>query len=376
MNISLPLPRECSHAAQGAGVESGLSVGLLRTAVNPETPWQFELPKTGIFGLTGPSGGGKSTLLEALSGHRCCSGIVKFSGTVWQDGKKKIPSYKRNLTLGFQDARLFNGQTVSANLALAHRFSRRPLSTDNRQQLTDAFEISDLLAKPVETLSGGESQRVALVRQLFSNAAVQFFDEPLSAVDRPRVLRRLIPVLKAFWSQNPSLVLWVSHDLDEIQLLSGKCLYMEAGKLDGPDSTTEKVQNLHSAGFVQGVSCRLQARVISCEHGILTLALGQHRLYADRFITSYKPEDDATFLINSGEVSLSIERPGLSSILNCLPVKLLGMVPITEGRVRLRISVAEQEFCCDISRLSQQRLNLRIGDHYYAQFKAGSLVGL
>ncbi|WP_444929255.1 ATP-binding cassette domain-containing protein [Microbulbifer sp. SSSA002] len=354
----------------------GLSVTGLVTSLNSATPWQLELPASGIFGLTGPSGSGKSTLLAALAGQRCCRGNITFANTLWQRGRRALASHKRSLSLGFQDSRLFAGQSVADNLALARRYSRRPLPEQECDRLLKAFGIDALLHQPVELLSGGEAQRVAVLRQLFNNAPLQLLDEPLSAVDRAQVLRRLLPILRDFWARYPALVIWTSHDFDEIQLLAQRCLWMDSAKLSAPLPLAEVARRLDRQGVADSCRSRIEARVESLRAGLLTLDWGGVPIFADRVTGHYRKGDSAAFLLQAGDISLCVEKPGLSSILNCLPVTLVTQQQLVDGRIRLRLTAAEQVFYADISRLSCERLQLREGAGYFAQFKAGSLAGL
>ncbi|MEX2964114.1 ATP-binding cassette domain-containing protein [Microbulbifer sp. TYP-18] len=355
---------------------TGLSVEGLVTSFNAATPWQLRLPASGVFGLTGPSGGGKSTLLAALAGQRRCRGKISFANTVWQRGRRTLSTHKRALSLGFQDSRLFAGQSVADNLALARRYSRRPLPGEECDQLLTAFGMAPLLHQPVELLSGGEAQRVALLRQLFHNAPLQLFDEPLSAVDRNQVLRHLLPTLRDFWARHPTLVIWTSHDFDEIQLLAQQCLWMASADLSAPLSLAEAARLLDFGTLGESCHSRIEARVESLHHGLLSLDLGGVPLFGDRVAGHYRKGETATFLLQAGDISLSLEEPGPSSILNCLPVTLAGKQNLADGRIRLQLTAAGQMLYADISRLSYERLQLCRGKGYFAQFKAGSLLGL
>ncbi|WP_444918763.1 ATP-binding cassette domain-containing protein [Microbulbifer sp. JMSA003] len=372
MEITLPLFGTASTTSDS----TGLSVTGLVTPLNAATPWQLELPASGVFGLTGPSGSGKSTLLAALAGQRHCRGNITFANTVWQRGRRALATHIRTLSLGFQDSRLFAGQSVADNLALARRYSRRPLPMEECDRLLKAFGIEPLLHQPVELLSGGEAQRVAVLRQLYNNAPLQLFDEPLSAVDRAQVLRRLLPTLRDFWARYPALVIWTSHDFDEIQLLAQRCLWMGSTNLSAPLPLPEVAQRLDSHGVGDSCRSRIEARVESLNDGLLTLDLGGISIFADRVAGHYRKGDTAAFLLEAGDISLSVEKPGLSSILNCLPVTLVAKQNLTDGRIRLQLAAADQVFYADISRLSCERLELREGTTYFAQFKAGSLAGL
>ncbi|WP_299944725.1 ATP-binding cassette domain-containing protein [uncultured Microbulbifer sp.] len=372
MEITQPLFGTDASSTDSAG----LCVEGLVTSLNATTPWQLILPASGVFGLTGPSGGGKSTLLSTLAGQRRCRGTIAFASTVWQSGRRALATHKRALSLGFQDSRLFAGQSVADNLALARRYSRRSLPGEECDQLLRDFGIAPLLHQPVELLSGGEAQRVALLRQLFHNAPLQLFDEALSAVERAQVLRRLLPTLRDFWTRHPALVIWTSHDFDEIQLLAQRCLWMECANLSAPMSLTEVARRLEANALGDSCRSRIEARVESLRDGLLSLDLGGVSLYADRVTGHYRNGDTAAFLLDAGDISLSLEKPGLSSILNCLPVTLAGKQGLANGRIRLQLTAAGQMLYADISRLSCERLQLRAGTTYFAQFKAGSLAGL
>ncbi|GAB2890987.1 ATP-binding cassette domain-containing protein [Microbulbifer echini] len=372
MEITLPLFGTTTSTSDSCG----LSVEGLVTSLNTATPWELTLPATGVFGLTGPSGSGKSTLLAALAGQRRCRGNITFANTVWQRGRRALATHKRAASLGFQDSRLFAGQSVADNLALARKYSHRPLPAEECEQLLKAFGIAPLLHQPVELLSGGEAQRVALLRQLFHNAPLQLFDEPLSAVDRAQVLRSLLPTLRDFWARYPALVLWTSHDFDEVQLLAQRCLWMQSADLSAPLPLFEVAKYLDSKAVGDSFRSRIEARVESLRGGLLTLELGGVSIYADRVAGDYRKGDTAVFLLEAGDISLSVEKPGLSSILNCLPVTLTGKKHLADGRTRLQLTLAEQVLYADISQLSCERLQLREGSTYFAQFKAGSPAGL
>ncbi|MBB3062356.1 ATP-binding cassette domain-containing protein [Microbulbifer rhizosphaerae] len=351
----------------------GLRARKLVTPLNPGAPWDLDLPARGIVGLSGPSGAGKSTLLQALAGLRGCSGDIHWSGICWQSGNRRLAAHRRDACVGFQDCRLFAGTSVAENLALVHRHSRRPLPPAERQQLLAGFGATDLLDKPVESLSGGEAQRVALLRQLFSNPALQLCDEALSAVDRPLRLR-LLPQLWDFWQRHQALVVWASHSVEEIQLLADSCLWMECGHLRGPLPTPQVAARLADEKMPE--YSRIDARVTEQRAGLLRLSLEGHSLYADRAANNYRVGQAVHFLLAAGDISLSVAHPGLSSALNCLPVRLDNLEVAGDGRVRLLLSVGEAQFCADISGISCERLALKAGKNYFAQFKACAPLGL
>lgn len=356
----------------------GLVVDGLRTPVHT-TPVDLQLPASGVVGIYGPSGAGKSALLSALAGLMPANGTVSWCGQRWQGRRFSLPLHRRPLSLGFQGARLFANLTVAQNLQLAERYRRRPLKEPEREMLLDALALKPLLSRPVEQLSGGEAQRVGLLRQLLNNAPVQFFDEPLSALDAPLRIQRVVPALKKFWRDNPALVLWVSHDIDELQLLAERFVRVEAGKVTAaeklPASLRDENRDENSLSVAR---CHLQLRVREFlpEHQLLVLDVGGELLYADRASGHYRLGETVRAMLSAADISLSVDRPSPSSLLNCLPVTLEDSYPLDDGRVRLHLGCGDQNLLAEISKYSYKKLQLKPGQSLFAQFKAGSLQGL
>ncbi|WP_308366173.1 MULTISPECIES: ATP-binding cassette domain-containing protein [unclassified Microbulbifer] len=360
-------------AALAEGTE-GLVVEGLCTRVHT-APADLQLPVSGVVGVCGPSGAGKSALLSALAGLMPARGSVCWCGQRWQGRRFSLPLHRRPLSLGFQEARLFANLTVAQNLQLAERYCRRPLREPEREALLDALALKPLLSRPVEQLSGGEAQRVALLRQLLNNAPVQFFDEPLSAVDMPLRIQRIVPALKKFWRDNPALVLWVSHDADELQLLAERFVHVTEGRV----TVAEKPPaSLHSENPLSAARSHLMLRVREFlpEHQLLVLDLEGQVLYADRAHGRYRAGETVRAMLSAADISLSVGRPSPSSLLNCLPVTLVDSGPLYDGRVRLHLDCGGRKLWAEISKYSYKKLQLKPGQSLFAQFKAGSLQGL
>jgi len=160
---------------------SGLA--LTRAAspqVTPVTlgPISFTLPYPGCWWLTGVSGSGKSLLLDSLAGfHAEAHGSIRVSG----DEVAHLAPERRNIALMPQRWRLFPHWTVRRNLQFAAKLSKTP--PDRIIEFAQVLKIDTLLDRPTSALSGGETQRIALLQTLLSPAKVILLDEPLSAID-------------------------------------------------------------------------------------------------------------------------------------------------------------------------------------------------
>jgi ABC-type sugar transport system ATPase subunit len=153
------------------------ALSLTRGAANL-APVSFTLPHAGCYWLTGVSGAGKSLLLESLAGfHAEASGTIRVND---REVATLAPEH-RSIALMPQRWRLFPHWTVARNLGFAAKLGASP--ADRIEKLARRLQVNSLLPRAVAGLSGGETQRIALIQTLLSPATVLLLDEPLSAVD-------------------------------------------------------------------------------------------------------------------------------------------------------------------------------------------------
>jgi molybdate transport system ATP-binding protein len=183
--------------------------------------------------LFGPSGSGKSLLLRCLAGiHRPVRGRIELDGQVLLDTDRGIdvPPQARRLGYVPQSYALFPHLTVRENVAFGLR--RRPEHGGRRRldELLQAFQLAELMARRPAQLSGGQQQRVALARALAIEPRALLLDEPFAALDAPlrRLLRRELQTLRHRYG---FAVILVTHDLGEACALGDQIAVVEQGQI-------------------------------------------------------------------------------------------------------------------------------------------------
>jgi putative thiamine transport system ATP-binding protein len=186
-----------------------------------------------VSSLMGASGSGKSTLLAFISGtqgHR-----VRSSGEVVLDGRhvEHLPTEKRKIGILFQDALLFPHLTVGENLGFGLISSlTREQRHERIQQALNSANLSNAYYKDPATLSGGERNRIALMRTLLAEPEALLLDEPFSRLDdaMKQSFREFV-FTRAIERQIP--VLMVTHDKQDTSVakeLSGGPVYVVEDK--------------------------------------------------------------------------------------------------------------------------------------------------
>jgi molybdate transport system ATP-binding protein len=192
-----------------------------------------------VTGLFGPSGAGKSSLLQGIAGlvkpqrgHIVIAGERLFCSV----SHINIAPHQRRIGVVFQDALLFPHLSVRNNLLYGYR--RLP-ETERRLSLAtiaSILELSALLDKSPQHLSGGEKQRVGLGRALLSSPRLLLLDEPLASLDE-RLKQQILPFLLRIRDDLHIPMLYVSHSLAEIHYLTDHIVAIQPGVVDSSMSS-------------------------------------------------------------------------------------------------------------------------------------------
>ena len=179
--------------------------------------------------LLGPTGTGKTVLLETIAGiHRPDQGMIFLNDR----DATSLPTEARHLGVVYQDYALFPHLTVYGNIAFGLRL-KDEVGTGVRhavEKMARFLEIAHLLNRRPKHLSGGERQRVALARALVLEPHILLLDEPLSALDR-FTRDRLKRELKRIHEEIGVAILHITHDLSEAFFLADRLLVMKEGAI-------------------------------------------------------------------------------------------------------------------------------------------------
>lgn len=176
----------------------------------------------GLTALFGPSGAGKTSILNMVAGLlRPDGGRIEVAGKVLFDSNAGIdlPPERRRAGYVFQDGRLFPHRRVLTNLLYGMRLARPEHRWIGLDEVVSFLGIRHLLNRWPRTLSGGESQRVAIGRALLSGPRFLLMDEPLSSLDAPR-REEVMRVIERIRDELGLPILYVSHDRGEVERLA------------------------------------------------------------------------------------------------------------------------------------------------------------
>jgi len=214
----------------------GLSVSGLSAQAGSFTlgPVSLDIPANRVLVVLGPSGAGKTMLLETIAGLRPQqAGQVSLAGT----DITGLPPERRGVGLVFQDAALFPHLTVRDNVRFGPR-AHRVTSPDGSDDLLHQLGIGHLADRSPRSLSGGERQRVALARALAIQPGLLLLDEPLSALDQP-TREDMRALLQRLLAELAIPAAHVTHDRDEALSIGDDLAVIVGGQLrqTGPAAT-------------------------------------------------------------------------------------------------------------------------------------------
>jgi molybdate transport system ATP-binding protein len=342
----------------------------------------FTAPAKGVTALFGPSGCGKTTVLRCIAGlQRLADGLCVVGGDVWQDRDGAfLPTYRRPLGYVFQEASLFPHLSVRRNLLFGA--PRRDGGVGNSriafEEVVELLGIKALLDRSPAKLSGGERQRAAIGRALLSQPKLLLMDEPLSALDRA-TKEEIMPFLERLRDRLSLPIVYITHAIAEVERLADHIVLMEEGRVIGAgpldalqsDPALPLAVARDAAVTLDGV---IEAR--DDAYGLISLSVR-----GGSFSVPAAPAaigDRRRIRVIAGDVSMAREKPGLSSILNVLPARIVSMKPVDSNEIVVLLALgadgAGARLLSRVTRKSWELLGLAEGMSVHAQVKAVALA--
>jgi len=193
----------------------------------------FEIEPGEFVFVICPSGAGKTTLVKLiLREYPPTEGIIKVKGLNLQElSKKKMPEYRRQVGVVFQDFKLLFDQTVFENVALALRVLGEPEEKIEQRVLNvlDLVGLKDKVDFFPSQLSGGELQRTCLARAIVGEPEIIIADEPTGNLDLG-IARQIVDLLKKI-NETGKTVIMATHNFEIVNTLNQRVIELDKGKL-------------------------------------------------------------------------------------------------------------------------------------------------
>ena len=317
-------------------------------------------------------------MLRCIAGlERAPVGFFQVRETVWQDSSRHcfLPPYRRPLGYVFQEPSLFEHLNVRGNLA----FGQKRVPVHERrvamEQALDLLGIGHLLERMPQHLSGGEKQRVAIARALAVSPQLLLLDEPLAALDLPR-RQEILPFLARLHQELDIPMLYVTHSPQEVTRLGDHLVILEQGRVVASGNLQETLTRL-DLPLAQSRQASTVLSVSVCGHETayqlteVCFAGGRLQLPLRETIATGTA---LRLRIYARDVSLTLQPPQQTSILNVLPATITHLATGEEGQTIVKLSLGGALLLAHVTRKSADVLGLQPGLPVFAQIKATAIL--
>lgn len=338
---------------------------------------ELMIPGQGVTALFGRSGCGKTSLLRCIAGlEKPVDAYLKVGDEVWHDTQKGIflSPEARSIGYVFQEGVLFPHLDVTANLRYGDRRTPPSSRRQNFDEVVALLGLDMLLNRRPAQLSGGEQQRVAIGRALLNHPRLLLMDEPLASLDRSHK-KEILPYLEQLHKKTQIPILYVTHDPNELVRIADHIVLLENGHLlaQGPlEEVLARIDLPISRDDDAGAVIHAKVLEHDEEYFLTRLAFSGGELlvsWVDLPVGS-----DIRVRIHAKDVSLALEPPGPTSIINILPARVEDLQAHGRGRVVIKLDIGGVPILARVTQRSQQRLDIRPGKLLYAQIKSVALL--
>lgn len=291
---------------------------------------RFSTP-AGITILFGPSGAGKTTVLDCLAGLLIPdSGHIAVGNRLLYDSDSQVdvPIARRSIGYVFQTLALFPHLSAEENVAYGLAAVPEALRRPRIAAILDSFRIAHLRRRRPTEISGGERQRVALARALVTEPCLLLLDEPLSALDAA-TKARIVDDLRAWNRAHRIPILYVTHSRDEVFALGERVIALEQGSVIAQGTPQEVLAAPRRETLAQlaGFENIFDATVAALhpDGGTMTCRLAGSSAQLEVPLGHFAPGDSVRLGIRAGDILLATAQPQSLSARNVLPGKIASL---------------------------------------------------
>ena len=320
----------------------------------------LEIEPGEYFVVLGPTGAGKSVLLETIAGlYQPKKGLIKING---RDVTRAEPR-KRDISIVYQDYMLFPHLTVRENI----EFGLKENGASDLNEIVEFLDVRQILHRKPDTLSGGESQRVALARALVTKPGILLLDEPLSALDC-NTREQIMCELRQINEKMGITIIHITHERSEAIALGDRVAVMNEGRIlqvGIPEEVFRKPNSEFVANFVGVENLFRGESVIDQDTGVANIKVNRIKIIS----TSCK-SGNVFIAIRPEDILLSIDRIEASARNsyqgNITEVKDMG------STIKIVVDVGIL-FSTVITKWSFEDMGLRNDTQVHVTFKASSV---
>ncbi|MSP52475.1 MAG: molybdenum ABC transporter ATP-binding protein [Alphaproteobacteria bacterium] len=328
----------------------------------------------GITVLFGPSGAGKTMLVDVLAGLVSPQrGRIAIGDNVLFDADRGInlPPERRRVGYVFQDARLLPHMTVESNLRFGWRRQPPERRSIEFSQVVKLLGLEGLIDRRTRDLSGGEKQRVALGRAMLTSPRVLLMDEPLASLDHAR-RHEILPFIERLRDEFEIPIVYVTHSIDELVRLAATVVLLDRGRLVAAGNLEELMRRLDLAAYTGGADAGavLMATIVRHDERFELTYIAFHG--GELAVPRLGLDVGRSFRvrIHARDVALATFRPVGLSTLNVIPGKITAIVGTERApQVDILLDVGVPLWA-RITRKSAVDLRLTVGAPVYALIKS------
>jgi molybdate transport system ATP-binding protein len=320
----------------------------------------------GRCGIFGPSGSGKSTLMHLLAGLLSPDrGTIRLAGQTLFDAAAGInmAPEQRRIGVVFQHAHLFPHMNVQRNLFYGWRRTPEAERRIAPEALIEVLNLGHLLDRGVNRLSGGERQRVALGRTVLACPRLILLDEPLTGLDE-ELKYQIIPYLNTVFAEFAIPLLFISHSLREMRLMTDQVLVFREGTLQGGMATEDLARSSMAAS---GYANMLYLGRPKSAGDLWAYQWGDTKL----ILTEQGESAENLFELDARDIVLFKRHPEATSARNLLACRVIGLFGVN-NRVGVELACGGNRLVAQIVPESVRELSISAGTEVVAVIKASS----